>query len=118
MIENRADYPEVLKDILINGLSFSTIKNDFKEKGFANMLFLTTFRNLSFIKMEVLPLFVKKKIPQKQNILEFILYLGITELLFMNTPDYAAINTYVDIAKMKTDNGCRANRVANKRRKE
>ncbi len=103
MIENRADYPEVLKDILINGLSFSTIKNDFKEKGFANMLFLTTFRNLSFIKMEVLPLFIKKKIPQKQNILEFILYLGITELLFMNTPDYAAINTYVDVAKMKTD---------------
>ena len=45
-----------LKDILVNGLSFSTIKNDFKEKGFANMLFLTTFRNLSFIKMEVLPL--------------------------------------------------------------
>ena len=53
MIENRADYAEVLKNILINGLSFSSAKNDFKEKGFANMLFMTTFRNLSFIKTEV-----------------------------------------------------------------
>ena len=103
MIENRADYPEVLKNILINGLSFSSVKNDFKEKGFANMLFMTTFRNLSFIKFEVLPLFVKKKISQKQSILEYILYLGITELLFMNTPDYAIINSYVEVAKAKTD---------------
>ena len=103
MIENRADYVEVLKNILLNDLSFSTIKNDFKEKGFANMLFMTAFRNLSFIKYEVLPLFVKKKISQKQNILEFILYLGTTEILFMNTPDYAIINSYVDVAKAKTD---------------
>ena len=103
MIENRADYVEVLKNILLNDLSFSTIKNDFKEKGFANMLFMTAFRNLSFIKYEVLPLFVKKKISQKQNILEFILYLGTTEILFMNTPDYAVINSYVDVAKAKTD---------------
>ena len=103
MIENRADYAEVLKNILINGLSFSSAKNDFKEKGFANMLFMTTFRNLSFIKTEVLPLFIKKKIAKKQNILEYVLYLGITEILFMNTPDYAIINSYVDVAKKKTD---------------
>ncbi len=103
MIENREDYAEVLKNILHDGLSFSAVKNEFKEKSFANMLFMTAFRNLTFIKTEVLPLFVKKKIPQKQNILEFILYLGITEILFMNTPDYAIINSYVDVAKSKTD---------------
>lgn len=103
MIENREDYAEVLKNILHDGLSFSAVKNEFKEKSFANMLFMTAFRNLTFIKTEVLPLFVKKKIPQKQNILEFILYLGITEILFMNTPDYAIINSYVDVAKTETD---------------
>jgi 16S rRNA (cytosine967-C5)-methyltransferase len=64
---------------------------------------MTTFRQLHFIKTEIMPKFVKKKIPQKQNILEFILYLAITELMFLNTPQYAVINSYVNVAKAKTD---------------
>ena len=103
MKEQRIYYAEVLKDILINGVSFSVIKNDFEDKNFANMLFMTTFRQLHFIKTEIMPKFVKKKIPQKQNILEFILYLAITELMFLNTPQYAVINSYVNVAKAKTD---------------
>lgn len=105
MTQNRAQYAELLKNILNGDTSFSIIKNTFSdnEKGFANMLFMTTFRQLAFIKTEVLPQFVKKKIPQKQNILEYLLYLGATEILFMNTPDYAVINSYVEAAKIKTD---------------
>jgi len=104
MAENRAEYAEILKSILEENASFSIIKNAIsdKEKGFFNMLFMTTFRQLTFIKTEVLPQFVKKKIPQKQNLLNYILYLGIAEILFMDTPDYAVINSYVEVAKLKT----------------
>ena len=48
-------------------------------------------------------MFIKKKISKKQEILEYILYLAISELLFLDTPDYAVINSYVEIAKKKTD---------------
>lgn len=105
MTNSRAEYAEFMLQILKEGIPFSIIKNDIKEdnKAFANMLFMTAFRQLHFIRTEVLPQFVKKKIPQKQQILEYILYLATTELLFLNTPDYAVINSYVEIAKEKTD---------------
>ncbi len=105
MADNRAEYAEILKSILNDGTSLTNIKNTIadKDRGFANMLLMTTLRQLTFIKTEVLPKFVKKKIPQKQNILEYLLYLGAAEVLFMNTPDYAVINSYVEAAKVKTD---------------
>ena len=105
MSNSRLNYANWLRDILTSDLSFSALKNEIQnnDKAFVNMLFLTTFRQLTFIKTEVMPKFIKKKIPQKQNILEYILYLGITELLFMDTPSYAIINSYVDVAKEKTD---------------
>ena len=67
------------------------------------MLFMTVFRQLTFIKKDVLSCFVKKKIPNKQKVLEFILYLGATEILFLDSAYYAVINSYVEIAKRKTD---------------
>lgn len=105
MSDNRFEYVHILKNILSEETSFSDAKNTIEEqnKSFFNMLFMTTFRQLTFIKTEVLPQFVKKKIPHKQQILEFILYLSITELLFLDTPDYAVINSYVEIAKKTTD---------------
>ncbi len=105
MAENRKKYTKLLEDVLINGQSFSTIKNelDDNEKGFVNMLFMTCFRNLEFIKSEVLPQFVKKRIPEKQQILTYVLVLATTEILFLNTPQYAILNSYVEIAKDYTD---------------
>ena len=105
MSDNRIEYVHILKNILSDGVSFSDVKSTVNEqnKSFFNMLLMTTFRQLTFIKTEVLPQFVKKKIPHKQQILEFILYLSITELLFLDTPDYAVINSYVEIAKKTTD---------------
>lgn len=105
MSENRENYVCVLKNILQNGASLSDIKStiDEDERPFFNMLMMTTLRQLTFIKAEVLPQFIKKKISNKQQILEFIFYLAATELLFLNTPGYAVINTYVDIAKKHTD---------------
>ena len=105
MSNSRFNYADWMKDILTSNISFSTLKNDInnEDKAFVNMLFMTAFRQLTFIQKEVMPNFVKKKIPQKNNILEYILYLGITELLFMDTPSYAVLNSYVEIAKKKTD---------------
>lgn len=96
---------KALADILTEKITLSEVKNQVAEndKNFANMLILTTLRELTFIKFEVLPLFVKKKIPNKQQMLKYVLYLGTTELLFLNTPDYAVINSYVEVAKKLSD---------------
>lgn len=103
MSEARLHYAEMMRDILNNSAVLSICKKHAEDKAFFNMLFMTAFRQLTFIKDEVLPQFVKKKIPQKQNILQYILYLGATEILFLNTPNYAVINSYVEAAKNKTD---------------
>ena len=67
MADNRAEYAEILKSILTDGISLTNIKNTIadKDRGFANMLLMTTLRQLTFIKTEVLPKFVKKENPAK-----------------------------------------------------
>lgn len=105
MINERAAYANILQKILTSNVPLSAFKDSLPnaQKNFFNMLFLTTFRQLTFIKEQVLPRFVQKKIPSKQKILNYVLYLAITELLFLETPDYAVLNSYVDIAKKSTD---------------
>lgn len=105
MKNERAEYVEILQKILTANIPLSFFKDNIPDaqKSFFNMLFLTTLRQMTFIKQIVLPHFIKKKIPSKQKILNFIFYLSITELLFLDTPDYAVINSYVDIAKKFTD---------------
>lgn len=101
MTNNRSDYVELLRQMLCDRVPLNILKQavSVEERAFFNMLFMTTLRRLAFIKENVLPCFIKKKIPQKQSILEYILYLGCAELLFMDTPDYAVVSSYVDAAK-------------------
>ncbi|MBR5598579.1 MAG: RsmB/NOP family class I SAM-dependent RNA methyltransferase [Alphaproteobacteria bacterium] len=105
MCNDRFFYVDTFRSILLEKISLSSIKNEVKEsnRAFFNMLMMTGFRNLSFIKEEVLPVFVKKRIPKKQDILEYILYLGAVEILFLDTAVYAVINSYVEVAKKKND---------------
>jgi len=105
MTGERENYINLFRDILANRASLGDIKSAVPEqdRSFFNMLFMSAFRQLTFIKTIVLPQFVKKKIPHKNEILKFILYLATTELLFLDKPDYAVVNSYVDIAKRKTD---------------
>ena len=106
MKSNRVFFVEVLGQILDGECSFSDVKSFVpeQERAFANMLLLTSLRKLTFIKQEIFPLFIKKKIPHKQKILETILYLAITELLFLHTPDYAVVSSYTEIAKKNQGN--------------
>ena len=99
-------------------LAFSAIKNSLSQRGFltipaadnlsaadipfVNMLCLTAVRNLTGIQL-ILKDFLRKKLPPKARDVWYLLLLGTTELLYMRTPDYAVINSYVNLAKKLTD---------------
>lgn len=107
MTDPRQTAAEMLQNILENKTFFSDVKNRDTEtpatdSAFINMLVLTTLRHLVFIK-KTLKKFVKKKLPPNVAFGEYILFLGAAEILYLDTPDYAVINTYVDIAKKTTD---------------
>ena len=70
---------------------------------FVKMLALTTCRH-GISLQKIIKKFVIKKIPGKNIILHTILLTATAELLFMNSPDYAVINDYVDIAKKQCGN--------------
>ncbi|MBR2299373.1 MAG: methyltransferase domain-containing protein [Alphaproteobacteria bacterium] len=89
-----------LKKILEEKVFFNALKSDFnvQDTAFANKLILTSLRRKTVIE-NLLKTYLSKKIPQKNKILEYVLLLGATEILYMDTPDYAAINEYVEISK-------------------
>ena len=100
----RFECVKALRKILEAKVFFAALKNDFapKDAAFANFLILTALRRKSVIE-KLLKTLIYKKIANKNKILEYILLSGATEILYMDTPDYAAINEYVQIAKHQTD---------------
>lgn len=107
MTDTRRIAAEMLQNILENKTFFSDVKNRDTEtaaadSAFINMLVLTTLRHLVFIK-KTLKKFVKKKLPPNVIFGEYVLFLGAAEILYLDTPDYAVINSYVEIAKKTTD---------------
>lgn len=97
----------ILQDILEKKHFFTEAKAAFSDNGapdnaFVNMLVLTALRHLVFIK-KTLRRFVKKKLPAKVAFGEYALILGTAECLYMDTPDYALLNSWVDITKKETD---------------
>ena len=105
MANERAEYVKMLQSVLSGSVPFSVLKDNIpaEERGFVNMLFMTTFRQLAFIRETVLPRYIKKKIPHKQQAAEYALYLGAAELLFMETPAYAVVNSYTEAVKKLCD---------------
>ena len=72
------------------------------DNAFVMMLTLTALRKLVYIK-SILKTLITKKL-SKQNIIgQCALILGSVELLYMKTPDYAVINSYVNLVKARTD---------------
>lgn len=68
------------------------------DSAFIRMLSATAFRRMVFVE-SVLARCLHKKIPAKNKIINNLLCLGTTELLFMETPPYAVINDWVRLAK-------------------
>ena len=107
MPDTRKTAIEILQNILEKKQFFKEAKNSVsapenQDSAFLNMLVLTTLRRLVFIK-KTLHKYAKKKLPAKAAYANYALFLGISELLFMNTPDYAVINSYVNLSKQQTD---------------
>lgn len=95
---------EILQRILEEKIFFNSLKTEIEEKNlpFANMLILTALRHLEALKL-ILRKFLNKKIPDKNKKVYYALLLGATEILYLDTPDYAAINEYVNIARKVSD---------------
>lgn len=72
------------------------------EHGFIKMLTLTTLRRHVFLR-KVMRQFIKKKLPAKASFADSAIETGACELLFMDTPDYAVINSYVGLIKKHCD---------------
>ncbi|MFV0625766.1 MAG: transcription antitermination factor NusB [Alphaproteobacteria bacterium] len=103
MSETRKIAIKALQDIIENKIFLSEIKEEFgEEKALLNMLLLTSLRHYVFFK-KTLKNYVKKKIPEKSAIAEYALILAMTEILYLKTPEYATINSYVEIVKKQTD---------------
>lgn len=107
MNDPRLDAVRILEEILENRTFFNDAKASLDSKdqqgtAFINMLVLTSLRHLVFIR-KTLKTFMKKKLPEKVAFANFALIAAATEILYLDTPDYAVINSYVDLVKKYSD---------------
>lgn len=98
---------ETLQNILENKRFFNEIKKEEaftaqKEQAFLNMLILTALRRLVFLQ-KVISAFAAKKLPDKHAFARYALILAAAEILFLETPDYAVLNSYVSLVKKQND---------------
>ena len=100
--ETALDYMVELIDKKMS-FNISAVKTDNDEdNAFVTMLILTALRKLVFVR-QILKKLVAKKLDKQKTIAKSALILGTVELLYMKTPDYAVINSYVDLIKKKQD---------------
>ena len=107
MSNTREQAVKILKESLkqkkfLNIENKETYHNSSDEMKFLNMLCRTAMRHLEGTK-QLLKKFLHKQLRSKDQDAYFALILGINELLYLNTPDYAVINSYVEIIKKKTN---------------
>lgn len=107
MSNTREQAVKILKESLsqkkfLNIENNETHHNSSEEMKFLNMLCRTAMRHLEGTK-QLLKKFLHKELRSKDQDAYFALILGINELLYLNTPDYAVINSYVEIIKKKTN---------------
>ena len=104
MPQLRIKCAKILQQILENKIFFAELKKQFsaEELPYANMLILTTLRQWVRITTEV-KFFLRKKIPNKHRIAEYLLKMAIGEILFMETADYAVVNETVKCVRQETD---------------
>ena len=109
---------ELLQKILEDKVFFAEFKKYIPEKDrpLINMLLLTSLRYYNSIKTLLYTDFLRKKIPHKHRMAEYLLIIAMSEILYMNTPQYAVINETVSCIKKCSNNiiGGMANAVLRK----
>lgn len=95
---------KALQTILEEKVFFTALKNDFTaaELPFANMLILSTLRYWVGLN-KILQTFIKKKIPHKHRLAQYLLLAAIAELLLLETASYAVINENVANVRQVSD---------------
>ena len=102
-----ADLRENAFQILLNVMdekrhSDNKLLSNDDDNAFVIMLTLTAFRKWVFIR-KILKNLSSKKLSNQNIAAQCAIILGAVELLYMQTPDYAVINSYVNLIKEKTD---------------
>ncbi|MBR1648810.1 MAG: MFS transporter [Alphaproteobacteria bacterium] len=82
-----------------NDYGFEAIAES-QARAFAKRLVLTALRRLEYLK-KVISGYSLKKLPQKLSKIHLLIILGAVEILYFDTPEYAAVNSYVALAKKK-----------------
>ncbi len=73
-----------------------------RDRAFVRQLVTTTIRRLGHIDLLINEC-LTKPLPPKMKVVRNILRLGITQLLYLDVPDHAAINTSVDLLSKQKD---------------
>lgn len=106
MSDTRLNAVLILQEILEKRVFCSDARQKFnipeQDNAFVNMLILSSLRHLVYIK-KIIKQFAKKKLPPKAIFAHYALVLGTAEILYLKTPDYAVINSYVEITKKNID---------------
>jgi len=104
MTDIRLQCARTIQKILEDKIFFSELKKEFSEDDlpFANMLILTSLRYWVALN-KALAQYIRKKIPNKHRLAEYLIKLAMTELLFMKTPAYAVINQTTQNVKQNCD---------------
>ncbi len=95
---------EILRKILEDKVFFSDLKEQIKEenRAFVNQLVLGALRY--FVPLnKILARFIKKKIPHKHRLANYLLILAVYELTDMKTPQYAVLNATVGNIRAVSD---------------
>lgn len=107
MSEVRKIAVKTLHKILEDKIFYNDIREEItdlsaKDTALLNMLILTSLRHLVFIK-KIIKKYSPKKIAKKHIYVEYAIILAICEILYLRTPEYAIINSYVELIKHKTN---------------
>lgn len=95
---------------LDSGYAGSELNNDLgglspQETAFVKRLVLTALRRQEFIK-KIIHNYANKKIPTHIDIPHLAIIMGAVEILYFRTPDYATVNSYVELAKKRGNKYC------------
>ena len=98
---------KILEEIVEKKEFFSDLRDKYSKElnnteAFVSMLVLTALRNKMFIE-HVLQRFLQKPIAKKNIFVHYALVCAVTEIFYMDSPDYAVLNEYVNIVKRECD---------------